>query len=70
MNDYKKFLVNAYRSGIHEGLAVGVGFGAIFAVLFFSYSLAIWYGAKLILDKGYNGGEVLNVVIAVLTGSM
>uniref|UniRef100_A0A9I9CUG2 ABC transporter B family member 21-like n=1 Tax=Cucumis melo TaxID=3656 RepID=A0A9I9CUG2_CUCME len=70
VSSYKKFLVNAYRSGVQEGLAVGVGFGTIFAVLFFSYSLAIWYGAKLVLDKGYTGGEVLNVVVAVLTGSM
>ena len=70
MNSYKKYLVDAYRSGVQEGSAVGIGFGMIFAVLFFSYSLAIWYGAKLILDKGYSGGAVLNVVVAVLTGSM
>ena len=70
MTNYKKFLVNAYRSGVHEGLAVGIGFGTVSAVLLFSDSLAIWYGAKLILDKGYTGGEVLNVLIAVITGSM
>ncbi|XP_022937696.1 ABC transporter B family member 21-like isoform X1 [Cucurbita moschata] len=70
VSNYKKFLVTAYRSGVHEGLAVGLGFGTILAVVFCSYSLAIWYGAKLILDKGYSGGEVINVVIAVLTGSM
>ncbi|KAG6598933.1 ABC transporter B family member 11, partial [Cucurbita argyrosperma subsp. sororia] len=70
VNSYKKYLVDAYRSGVQEGSAVGIGFGMIFAVLFFSYSLAIWYGAKLILDKGYSGGAVLNVVVAVLTGSM
>jgi ATP-binding cassette subfamily B (MDR/TAP) protein 1 len=40
------------------------------SVLFCSYSLAIWFGAKMILDRGYNGGEVLNVIIAVLIGSM
>ncbi|KAI6672600.1 hypothetical protein NL676_000506 [Syzygium grande] len=40
---YNKFLVDAYKSGVHEGMAAGLG---------------------------YTGGEVLNVIIAVLAGSM
>ena len=56
--------------GIHEGLAAGFGLGTVMLVVFCSYSLAIWFGAKMILDRGYTGGEVLNVIIAVLTGSM
>lgn len=39
-------------------------------VIFCSYALAIWFGSKMIREKGYNGGDVLNVIIAVLTGSM
>ncbi|CAL8990956.1 unnamed protein product [Prunus brigantina] len=35
-----------------------------------SYALAIWFGGKMILEKGYTGGEVINIVFAVLTGSM
>ncbi|KAI4383199.1 hypothetical protein MLD38_009066 [Melastoma candidum] len=67
---YNKFLVDAYKSGVHEGLAAGFGLGAVMLIIFGSYGLAIWYGGKLILTKGYSGGEVLNVIIAVLTGSM
>ncbi|GMY17158.1 ABC transporter B family member 11-like [Fagus crenata] len=67
---YNKFLVKAYKAGIHEGLAAGFGLGTVMLVVFCSYSLAIWFGAKMILDRGYTGGEVLNVIIAVLTGSM
>ncbi|XP_059435947.1 ABC transporter B family member 21-like [Corylus avellana] len=67
---YNKFLVKAYKSGVHEGLATGFGLGTLMLVVFLSYSLAIWFGAKMILDKGYNGGDVLNVIVAVLTGSM
>lgn len=67
---YNKSLVEAYRTGVKEGTATGVGFGMIFSVAFCTYSLAVWYGGKLILEKGYTGGDVINVIVAVLTGSM
>ncbi|OMO82289.1 hypothetical protein COLO4_23136 [Corchorus olitorius] len=70
INKYNKFLVTAYKSGVHEGTAAGLGLGIVFLVIFCSYALAVWYGGKLILDKGYTGGQVLNVIVAVLTGSM
>ncbi|KAF8042949.1 hypothetical protein BT93_A1322 [Corymbia citriodora subsp. variegata] len=68
--NYSKFLVDAYKSGVHEGLAAGLGLGTVMLIIFGGYALAVWYGAKLILDKGYNGGTVINVIMAVLTGSM
>ena len=70
MADYAKSLINAYKSGVGEGVATGFGFGTLFSVLFYSYALAVWFGAKMILEKGYTGGDVLNVIVAVLTGSM
>jgi ATP-binding cassette subfamily B (MDR/TAP) protein 1 len=39
-------------------------------LIFCTYALAIWFGGKMILEKGYTGGDVVNVIIAVLTGSM
>lgn len=68
--DYNKHLVNAYKTGVHEGSVTGIGLGAVMSISFCSYSLAIWFGAKMILQKGYTGGEVINVIVAVLTGSM
>ncbi|CAN1353146.1 ABC transporter B family member 21 [Linum perenne] len=70
IENYKKHLVTAYKSGVHEGLATGLGLGVLMFIMFCSYALAIWFGGKMILEKGYTGGEVLNVIIAVLTGSM
>ncbi|OMO70911.1 hypothetical protein COLO4_28443 [Corchorus olitorius] len=70
INNYNKFLLTCYKSGVHEGSVAGLGLGIVFLVLFFSYALALWYGGKLILDKGYTGGQVLNVVVSVLIGSM
>lgn len=70
MADYDKSLVKAYKTGVHEGLASGLGLGSVMFIVFCSYALAIWFGAKMILEKGYSGGEVINVIVAVLTGSM
>ncbi|KAL8158950.1 hypothetical protein V2J09_000487 [Rumex salicifolius] len=67
---YNKAIVSAYQSSVQEGLATGLGLGALMCVVFGSYGFAIWFGAKLIIEKGYSGGNVLNVIIAVLTGSM
>ncbi|XP_050236010.1 ABC transporter B family member 11-like [Mercurialis annua] len=67
---YNKHLQAAYKSGAHEGAASGVGIGVVLLVVFCSYAMAVWFGAKMILEKGYTGGEVINVIIAVLTGSM
>ncbi|KAK9934148.1 hypothetical protein M0R45_021302 [Rubus argutus] len=67
---YNNSLNKAYKSGVQEGLASGLGIGTVMLIIFCSYALAIWYGGKMILEKGYKGGEVMNVVFAVLTGSL
>lgn len=68
--EYNKSLEKAYKSGVTEGLVTGLGFGILFFIIFCSYALAIWFGAKLIAEKKNTGGEVINVIIAVLAGSM
>lgn len=70
ITNYKKILASAYKSGVHEGAATGSGVGILMFVFFCTYSLAVWFGSKMIREKGYNGGEIMNVIIAVLTGSM
>ncbi|KAF5934173.1 hypothetical protein HYC85_030344 [Camellia sinensis] len=52
INKYKKSLLKAYRSGVQAGLAFGLGFGAFMFLLYCSYAFAVWYGAKMIIDKG------------------
>uniref|UniRef100_A0A0E0JMT7 MDR-like ABC transporter n=1 Tax=Oryza punctata TaxID=4537 RepID=A0A0E0JMT7_ORYPU len=67
---YNTLIKKAYKATIMEGIIGGFGIGSIFFVVYCSYSLAFWYGAKLIISKGYTGGQVINVVFAILTGSM
>ncbi|XP_052190839.1 ABC transporter B family member 4-like isoform X2 [Diospyros lotus] len=66
---YDKALLKAYRAGVQSGLAAGLGSGVFMFLIFCSYALAVWYSAKMIIHKGYTGGQVINVVSAVLTGS-
>ncbi|KAK9283702.1 hypothetical protein L1049_011952 [Liquidambar formosana] len=43
----------------------GMGFWTLIC-----YALGVWFGGKLIIDEGYMGGDVINVLFAVLTGSL
>lgn len=67
---YNSKLQLAYVATAQQGLASGIGFGATLLIIFSSYGLAIWYGAKLIIEKGYNGGQVLSVIMVIMTGGM
>ena len=67
---YNESLTKAYKSGVQEGLAAGLGLGAVMFIVFCSYALAVWFGGKMILHKGYTGGDVINIIFAVLTGSL
>ncbi|KAK7264796.1 hypothetical protein RJT34_32407 [Clitoria ternatea] len=67
---YNESLIKAYKTAVQEALASGLGFGILYFVFACTYALAIWFGAKMIIEKGYTGGEVLTVIFAVFTGSM
>ncbi|KAG6786990.1 ABC transporter B family member 11-like [Populus alba x Populus x berolinensis] len=67
---YNDLLLTAYGSGVKEGIFSGFGVGMVMLIVFCSYAMAVWFGAKMVLEKGYSGGAVINVIVAILTGSM
>ncbi|KAL6615850.1 hypothetical protein ACP70R_038120 [Stipagrostis hirtigluma subsp. patula] len=67
---YNKLIHKAYKATVEEGITNGFGMGSVFFIFFSSYGLAIWYGGKLILSKGYSGGDIINILFAVMTGAM
>ncbi|KAL2473720.1 ABC transporter B family member 9 [Forsythia ovata] len=67
---YDNKLQIAYASSVKQGLASGIGLGIVLLIVFGSYGLAIWYGSKLILNKGYNGGDIINVIMSIMTGGI
>ncbi|KAK2358490.1 ABC transporter B family member [Trifolium repens] len=67
---YNQSLTKAYKIGVQEGLAIGLGFGSARLLVYFTYALTVWFGGKMVLEKGYTGGEVISVFFAILTGSL
>ncbi|CAH9146833.1 unnamed protein product [Cuscuta epithymum] len=70
INKYDRELDVAYRCTAKQGLVSGLGLGVILFVIFSSYALAVWYGAKMIMHHGYKGGDVINVMISIMMGGM
>jgi len=67
---YNNKLRVAYIATVQQGLASGFGMGILLLIVFSTYALAMWYGSKLIIEKGYDGGSVLNIIISINTGGM
>ncbi|KAL8500763.1 hypothetical protein ACS0TY_020374 [Phlomoides rotata] len=67
--NYKKLLATVYKSERVVGLSTGLGTGFFMFTMLSCYALAVWFGAKLILHKGYTGGDVFTVLLAVAVGS-
>jgi len=67
---YNKFIHKAYKAAVQEGITNGIGRGSVFFIFFASYGLAIWYGGKLILSKGYSGGDIISILFAVMIGAL
>ena len=70
MEKYDSKIRIAYATAKHNGIASGLGIGAVILSVFSTYGLAIWYGSKLIIEKGYDGGKVMNVIMSIITGGM
>nr|XP_009769808.1 PREDICTED: ABC transporter B family member 9-like [Nicotiana sylvestris] len=68
IEDYNSKLESAYSATVKQALASGLGLGTILTLIFFSYGLAIRYGAKLIIEKDYKGGDIISVIFAVMLG--
>ncbi|KAF5207322.1 Abc transporter b family member [Thalictrum thalictroides] len=67
---YDRSIAIAYASAVKQGLASGFGIGSLLLVLFSTYGLAVWFGSKMIIEHGYNGGQVINVIFAIMAGGM
>ncbi|KAM3361926.1 ABC transporter B family member 9-like isoform X2 [Capsicum galapagoense] len=70
INKYDNTLKIAYAFTVQQGLVSGVGLGTFLLVLLSTYGLAIWYGSKMVIEKGYIGGDVINVLMAIMIGGM
>ncbi|XP_019704737.1 ABC transporter B family member 9 [Elaeis guineensis] len=70
IDKYNNLIRNAYKSTVQEGIASGLGVGFVLLIVFCMYGLALWYGSKLIIGNGYEGGSVINVIMSIMTGGI
>lgn len=55
---YSERVKEATRGGTKSSFIQGTGYGLSQLILNTSYAIALWYGGKLVVDEGYNGGDV------------
>ncbi|PON33800.1 ABC transporter [Parasponia andersonii] len=67
---YNNKIMIAYNVMAQQGLASGIGLGVVLMIVFGTYGLAVWFGSKLIIERGYNGGQVINVIFAIMAGGI
>ncbi|GAQ79040.1 ATP binding cassette subfamily B [Klebsormidium nitens] len=67
---YDSMCKEAYKVGVRQKFAIGGGMAVFLSVVFCTYALALWYGSRLILKGDYTGGDVMNVLFAVMIGGM
>ncbi|KAI5447584.1 ABC transporter B member 9, variant 2 [Lathyrus oleraceus] len=67
---YNSKIKVAYTATVNQGIVSGLGMGTLLLIVFCTYGLAMWYGSKLVIEKGYSGGSVITVIIALMTGGM
>jgi ATP-binding cassette subfamily B (MDR/TAP) protein 1 len=67
---YESKLFKAMKTGIRRGQILGFGFGTFMFVLFSTYGLSFWYGAKLTREGKMDGQDVLVVFFAMIIGAI
>ncbi|EEP75903.1 hypothetical protein UREG_00750 [Uncinocarpus reesii 1704] len=67
---YNEHLETAKKIGLKKGPILGVQYSSEFFIMYCAYSLAFWYGVKLI-QKGQigSGGDILTVLFSVALGT-
>ncbi|CAN1186074.1 ABC transporter B family member 11 [Linum perenne] len=66
---YDKFLERAYESGVKEGVSSGIGMGMAVMIVYCNFGFGVWYAGKLIVHRGYSGGQMLSVIVSILNAS-
>ncbi|KDO25357.1 hypothetical protein SPRG_09182 [Saprolegnia parasitica CBS 223.65] len=67
---YKAALAKTEAAGLKKGVAVGVGTGGMFFVIFCTYAIGMYYGAVKVADDQITGGRVLIIFFCIIMSSM
>ncbi len=65
---YTKALARPTDAAMQQARWAGAALGIVFLAMFGTYGFALWYGTTLLLAGKYTGGQVMNVLFAVIIG--
>ncbi|KAI3843053.1 hypothetical protein MKX03_018308 [Papaver bracteatum] len=63
---YNKVLKQTHVFMTRQAFASGLGMGIALSILYSFDGLAMWYGSKLITEKGFNGGNIINIIFCLI----
>ncbi|KAF9976293.1 Multidrug resistance protein 1, partial [Modicella reniformis] len=69
LNKFNEILADAYKSGVKKAFATGLGMGSFMLIMFLSYALAFWYGARQVKEGHMQPGDVLTVLFGTVIGA-
>ncbi|KAI3894635.1 hypothetical protein MKX03_016799 [Papaver bracteatum] len=53
-----------------QAFASGLGTGIALLFIYSFDGLALWYGSNLIVEKGFNGGNIINIIFCLVIGGI
>ncbi|KMZ57070.1 hypothetical protein ZOSMA_89G00200 [Zostera marina] len=69
VDSYNQNLKIAESKSRRQEFGKGLSSGVAISFIYFGWALGVWYGGRLILNSGYTGGKVVNIILSVLTSS-
>uniref|UniRef100_A0ACD5XWR8 Uncharacterized protein n=1 Tax=Avena sativa TaxID=4498 RepID=A0ACD5XWR8_AVESA len=69
MARFSAALEESARLGIKQGLAKGIAIGSN-GITFAIWALLVWYGSRLVMYHGYQGGSVYTVPMSIVVGGL
>ncbi|CAG0888376.1 unnamed protein product [Darwinula stevensoni] len=67
---YEMALEEGRKNSMKKYMYMSIGFMFVMFIIYASYGLAFWYGAKLVADGMVSPGGVFTVLLSVLVGAM
>lgn len=66
---YDVHLKTAEKYGIRMQIIQAVMIGSLYAIMFWNYGLGFWQGSRFLVDGEADVGQILTILMAILTGS-
>eukprot|EP00158_Paraphelidium_tribonemae_P003609 Partr_v1_DN26254_c0_g1_i1_m48178 putative (ABC) transporter len=69
LKKFDQLLIDVTSSNERKALRTALGFGSLFGMLFVVYAIAFWAGSLFVTAGQMSGGDVINVIFAILIGA-